>query len=75
KTELSTFNGKYQDLLQEKEQLELRNASLRVLEDREADVNQLFSYLEALLVMGVHESVQDEAGTSINPVSGETSFD
>ncbi|GJW99032.1 hypothetical protein Tco_0180840, partial [Tanacetum coccineum] len=39
----------------------------------EACVEQPFSYLEDLLFMGVDESIQDEAGTSTNPASGETS--
>ncbi|GJX72502.1 hypothetical protein Tco_0309673 [Tanacetum coccineum] len=135
KTDMSTLNGKYQDLLQEKEQLELHNASLwgqvdsdllgshlgacifaaisdkmrqgleagfvhgkkgtninyiptynpnavkvyadalsalndvsfPLLEHIEACVDQLFSYLEALLVMGVHDLVESDevlAGTT-----------
>ncbi|GJZ82263.1 putative reverse transcriptase domain-containing protein [Tanacetum coccineum] len=40
----------------------------------EACAEQPFSYVEALLVMGVRESIQDEPDTSTNPTSGSTSF-
>ncbi|GKB08770.1 hypothetical protein Tco_0837082 [Tanacetum coccineum] len=147
-TDLSTFNAKFQDLLREKEQIELRNASLWVryflnklkerdilgsrlgacisapisdgmrqgleagfmhgkkgtdinsipaynpnaaevyadalkalndvpfplLEKVEACVNQPFSHLEALLLLGVHKHVQDEAGTSSTPWIGMGTF-
>ncbi|GJY60596.1 hypothetical protein Tco_0461253, partial [Tanacetum coccineum] len=52
----------------------LNDVSFPLLEQVEACVNQPFSYMEALLVMGVHEDIHDEAGTSMNPASGSTSF-
>ncbi|GKC70773.1 hypothetical protein Tco_1116656, partial [Tanacetum coccineum] len=151
-TDLSIINGKYQDLLREKEQLELRNTSFQGQVDGQAEVkaefshkladyhwkfneqvaeldarldkmaketdeefahmltdakktkefligkgfryflnkfkesnllvpnlieacdDQPLSYLEALIIMRVHESIQDEAGISTNLASGETSF-
>ncbi|GKD10970.1 hypothetical protein Tco_1190655 [Tanacetum coccineum] len=51
----------------------LNDMPFLLLEQIEACDDQPFSYLKALLVMGVNESVQDEAGTSTNPTSGETS--
>nr|GEY23865.1 hypothetical protein [Tanacetum cinerariifolium] len=128
-TDLSTLNAKFQDLLWEKEQFELRNASLsgqvdgetevkakftRMLSDQqrrfddrvavldscldkmakemdeefapmlrdtkatkdflaEACASQTSSYLEALLVMEVHEDGENEVGTSTHPASGSSS--
>ncbi|GJV38112.1 hypothetical protein Tco_1410589 [Tanacetum coccineum] len=43
-TDLSTINGKYQDILREKEQLELRNTSLRGQLDEEAEAKAEFSW-------------------------------
>ncbi|GJX66891.1 hypothetical protein Tco_0302618 [Tanacetum coccineum] len=54
-------------------EIALNDMPFPLLEHIEACVDQSFSYLEALLVMGVRESVQDEAETSTNPASGETS--
>ncbi|GJU08757.1 hypothetical protein Tco_1125187 [Tanacetum coccineum] len=51
----------------------LNDVSFPLLEQVKACAKQLFSYLEALFVMGVDESIQDEVGTSTNPASGETS--
>ncbi|GJR90067.1 hypothetical protein Tco_0214078 [Tanacetum coccineum] len=56
-----------------KEFLDLSDMSFHLLEQVEACANQPFSYLEALLVMGVHEDVQDEARTFTNLASGSTS--
>ncbi|GKE71963.1 hypothetical protein Tco_1530035 [Tanacetum coccineum] len=52
---------------------DLSDVSFHLLEQVEACANQSFSYLEALLVMGVHEDVKDEAGTFTNLALGSTS--
>ncbi|GJT05508.1 hypothetical protein Tco_0839970 [Tanacetum coccineum] len=51
----------------------LSDVSFPLLKQVEAYADQPFSYLEALLVMGVHEDIQDEARTFTNPASGSTS--
>ncbi|GJQ98354.1 hypothetical protein Tco_0009493 [Tanacetum coccineum] len=54
----------------------LNDVSFPLLEQIEACADQSFSYLEALLVIGVHESVLDEVGTSTNPAgAGATTQD
>ncbi|GJY79587.1 hypothetical protein Tco_0485388 [Tanacetum coccineum] len=52
----------------------LNDVLFPLLEQIEACAEQPFSYVKALLVMGVHESIQDEPETSTNPASGSTSF-
>ncbi|GKE94365.1 hypothetical protein Tco_1579220 [Tanacetum coccineum] len=51
----------------------LNDVPFTLLEQIETCDEQPFSYLEALLVMGVHESIKDEARTSTNLVSASTS--
>ncbi|GJV84803.1 hypothetical protein Tco_1524701, partial [Tanacetum coccineum] len=52
---------------------DLSDVSFHLLEQVEACANQSFSYPEALLEMGVHEDVKDEAKTFTNLASGSTS--
>ncbi|GJZ30805.1 hypothetical protein Tco_0575852 [Tanacetum coccineum] len=51
----------------------LNDVPFPLLEQIEACADQPLSYLEALIVMRVHESIQDEVGISTNLASGETS--
>ncbi|GKB36817.1 hypothetical protein Tco_0881759 [Tanacetum coccineum] len=51
----------------------LNDVSFPLLEHIKACTEEPFAYLESLLVMVVHESIQDEARTSTNPASGLTS--
>nr|GEU68225.1 hypothetical protein [Tanacetum cinerariifolium] len=51
----------------------LNDVSFPLLEQIKACAEQPFSYLTYLLVMGVHESIQDEAETLTNLASGSTS--
>ncbi|GKA63345.1 hypothetical protein Tco_0762951, partial [Tanacetum coccineum] len=52
----------------------LNDLPFPLLEQIEACDDQPLSYLEALIIMRVHEFIQDEAGISTNLASGETSF-
>ncbi|GJW29804.1 hypothetical protein Tco_0046679 [Tanacetum coccineum] len=52
----------------------LNDVPFPLLKQIKACAEQPLSYLKALLVMGVYESIQDDAGTSTNPASGSTSF-
>ncbi|GJY20483.1 hypothetical protein Tco_0393049 [Tanacetum coccineum] len=51
----------------------LNDVPFTLLEHIKTCDEQPFSYLEALLVMGVYESIKDEARTSTNPASASTS--
>nr|GEV98580.1 hypothetical protein [Tanacetum cinerariifolium] len=76
-TGLSTINGKYQDLLREKEQLELRNASLRGQVDGEIEEKAEFARMldaqKGAAIAGVRQGleagiVHGRKGTDINSI-------